>query len=242
MLRPRVINGWSDFKNHYPYVVSLEAEHSALAEGNLGFRICSGSLITNEWVLTAAHCNHESLGVARYGNLIIPRNETKEMVRVLKTITHPSYAASMSGLINVDNDIALALVEKIPINILGRIHTADYKTFVGRSCYYAGFGMTSTSSDNDENKPLQVGKGAVRPAGEEAKMSNPGLVVVPECGDTKTYSYSGDSGGPLIIGKRIVGVLSTGFLMPLNNPKLIHCCYTAVSPYIGWIKNYIDAH
>ncbi|XP_053603464.1 serine protease 1-like [Plodia interpunctella] len=251
--RLRVVNGVTDINNQYPFIVSLETEES-IHETIPFFRQCTGSLFTNQWVLTAAHCLDPGIKVVRYGDMSVPRKETKLLSQVLKQIPHPEYLSQNQGYRNnaewLQNDIGLVHTKEIPMDRLGRIHTADYKTFIGRACRFAGFGLTSPNVDEmklrdviaDEKRPLLVGEGLIRGEleGADAKISSPALAVVPKCGNSKQWPNVGDSGGPLVIDKKIVGVCTGG--SSYDEKRYIVNYYTPVSPYIDWIRNNIKSN
>ena len=52
-LQPKIVGGQAARRNEFPYQVGLSLE-----VGNLAYW-CGGSLISNEYVLTAAHCVEE---------------------------------------------------------------------------------------------------------------------------------------------------------------------------------------
>lgn len=142
----------------------------------------------------------------------------------------------------IRNDIGLVFVEPILVERLGIIHMGDYKTFVGRACVFAGFGFTHADPRKvkaqdmleDLKKPLQVGEGSVRGKSEEFMIVSPSLAVVPKCGKNQPWPNSGDSGGPLIIDRKVVGVCSAG--TSANERRFNYNFYTPLSPYTDWIR------
>lgn len=50
-VNPRITNGWNATHGQFPWHVSIIGQH----ESGIS-QLCSGSLISREWVLTAAHC------------------------------------------------------------------------------------------------------------------------------------------------------------------------------------------
>ena len=105
--------------NEYPWIARVTDSTESL--------FCGGTLINNQWILTAAHCMFkdelatqaiqpaESLIVLGEHDLTITTESKipKKNVKVSQIINHPSYNAN-----NSDNDIALLkLAEKIDLNV-----------------------------------------------------------------------------------------------------------------------------
>ncbi|KAM7325653.1 hypothetical protein ACRRTK_015906 [Alexandromys fortis] len=88
----RIVGGYTCQKHSVPYQVSL----------NDGSHICGGSLITDQWVLSAAHCYSPNIQV-RLGEHNIHKLEGGEQfIDAAKIIPHPDYSIR-----SVDNDIML---------------------------------------------------------------------------------------------------------------------------------------
>lgn len=70
MERLRILDGVDDENNEFPFVVSLEISAMVVNKihGVRVLRICTGSLIASNWVLTAAHCLILVLDRIRYCN------------------------------------------------------------------------------------------------------------------------------------------------------------------------------
>ncbi|XP_028176008.1 mast cell protease 1A-like [Ostrinia furnacalis] len=234
----RVIHGTPDVNNEFPYVVSLETYRQLNINWKI-YRVCSGSLVTANWVLSAAHCLVPAVQVIRYGDMTVERNATDSINQVIKMFPHPNYKIMLTPPVMLVNDIGLALVEKVPVSP-GKLSAVDYKGLIGFEVRYAGFGLThekehmynKQNMEKDNMKPLQVGMGVVIICPTIDYTWNPGVCVAPKCSNKHHQPLPGDSGGPLFFDGKIVAVASGDF----GSSITIH---TPVSPYLIWINDVI---
>jgi len=107
VLRPsdstRIIGGTEDAARRYPYAVSL---HYA------GEAFCAGALIAPDVVLSAGHCNGQSLKEGLSYNVMVGRHDldlywTGESIRLREEFRHPEYNEE-----NVDNDFNVVVLSE----------------------------------------------------------------------------------------------------------------------------------
>uniref|UniRef100_A0A8C2WUH9 chymotrypsin n=1 Tax=Cyclopterus lumpus TaxID=8103 RepID=A0A8C2WUH9_CYCLU len=159
---PRIVGGQNASPGSWPWFVSLN---------KAGGPFCGGSLINDQWVLTAAHCvpGNELFNITTYlGRLTQSGPNVNLVSRKLKDIIcHPSYDSQTN-----ENDICL-------LKLLAPVDFTDYiqpvclasagSTFhSGVSSWVTGFGNTQTGKlTDDSGGPLvtkkRFGEGCARP-------------------------------------------------------------------------------
>ncbi|CAB3250769.1 unnamed protein product [Arctia plantaginis] len=224
----RTYTGIDENTEKYPYVVALKTLHAGL------HNICTGTLLTPQWVLSAAHCLEKVITHIQYGNMSVPLNRTDLKSEVLQMIQHPRYNGLMS------NDIGLLLVNPITMTKYAKLSGVEYQTLSGLSAEYAGFGMIyfptrKTYSKKkyiqlSENQPLVVGKAILRTCKEPFSANL--MCLSSKCFE-KQINLPGDSGGPLILDNKIVGIaLAVAIELHVQ-------AFTPTSSYITWIRSII---
>ncbi|XP_075232907.1 uncharacterized protein LOC142331113 isoform X2 [Lycorma delicatula] len=97
----RIIGGHPTQRGRWPWQVALLNRFKEA--------FCGGTLISNQWIVTAAHCVRKRL-YARLGEHDLYYKEGTELeFKVVKSVKHPDYDAD-----TVDNDIALL---KLPMSV-----------------------------------------------------------------------------------------------------------------------------
>ncbi|XP_034713085.1 serine protease 27-like [Etheostoma cragini] len=231
----RIVGGQDAPPGNWPWQVSLQDD---------GRHFCGGSLITNQWVLTAAHCLKETdLGtVVHLGLQSLSGPNSNAVSRNLSMIKcHHLYG--LTNLNRYDNDICLLRLLE-PVTFTDYIQpiclASENSTFnTGVKSWVTGFGITDNSSLADILQEV-----AVPIVGNNECRCNYGdLTQNMMCAGVQAGgkdSCQGDSGGPLVTKQGSAwiqgGVVSYGEGCGL---PMIPGVYTRVSEYQDWINSII---
>ncbi|XP_063602625.1 transmembrane protease serine 2-like [Penaeus indicus] len=95
----RIVGGVETEVNEYPWMVSL-------VNGNGYYHFCGGSIISSQWVVTAAHCaaimSTSDYVLVGDHNLYSSSDANSQWMQIAEIVSHPSYDSN-----TLDNDIAL---------------------------------------------------------------------------------------------------------------------------------------
>ncbi|XP_011141714.1 serine protease snake [Harpegnathos saltator] len=217
---------------------------------------CGGSIISEHFILTAAHCvESPSNGPAtkvRVGliDLLSPGDAVQER-KIVKSIKHPNYKHAVSY-----HDIALFKLDQ-PLELNPKVRPACLEAnsqIQGKSAIASGFGKTSYESNVGSNELMKVQLDYI--SEDDCKKSYTedlgsrrlpqGLIPNLLCAgimEGGKDTCQGDSGGPLqrvlvepYCMYSIVGVTSFGKFCAFKSMPAV---YTKVSSYTDWIENIV---
>uniref|UniRef100_A0A8C4XC62 Mast cell protease 1A-like n=1 Tax=Erpetoichthys calabaricus TaxID=27687 RepID=A0A8C4XC62_ERPCA len=231
----QIINGHEAKPHSRPYMAYLSIEMED------GSGTCGGFLINPDFILTAAHCNGESITVVLGAHNMSTRETSWQLIQAEKMIPHPDY--NSSTLVNDIMLLKLAHKAKLKKQVkLVEIPQADDDVQPGDLCSVAGWGNTVTNGDGS-NVLREVNVTIIY--WDTCKKSWDAMI--PEnticAGGYKTTKgfCQGDSGGPLICNNKAMGIVSFNSILGCKYPNLPNV-YTSVAPYRDWINSVLQKH
>ncbi|KAL1401454.1 hypothetical protein pipiens_000014, partial [Culex pipiens pipiens] len=251
MLRPtksipenRIVNGAEARPGQFPYqalVLSFfEGDNSGL---------CGGTVLTNNFVLTAAHCVQIGT-VATHGTVVLGAHNRQHVephqqrIEFASIHIHPSYIATL-----LRNDIATVRLAQAavfndfvqPIDLPA---LSDTRTFAGLTGIISGFGRTSDEATGASDVVMYSSNPILTNADCQAAWNAIIIQAQNIClsGAGGRSVCNGDSGGPLAVqdnGRSLqVGIAS--FVHATGCASGMPSGFVRVSHYLQWIAENSD--
>ncbi|XP_046819420.1 chymotrypsin-2-like [Vespa crabro] len=230
-LNPRIVNGEDAKLGEIPYQVSLQIKLSA-------FHFCGGSILDKNYVITAAHCvsskSKDNIQIVAGTNYL--NDENSSFHNVKRIIVHENYSPSDSW----KNDIAL-------LEVVEPFSETKLISFINLP--------TSHDVINTNDVAVISGWGRLWQNGATTKKLQRAMIYIADQNYCRnmyaTMGYSihnshlcaydpesprgschGDSGGPLTVNGKLVGLVSWAKACALTDYPTV---YTRVSEFMDWI-------
>ncbi|XP_071027549.1 tryptase-2-like [Oncorhynchus clarkii lewisi] len=244
--RSSIAGGKDAQKGSWPWIVYL------LITDNTGSFRCGGSLLTEEWVLTAAHCvDPNDNPIPDRSSIILEThslNEPSVLYRsISRIVSHPQYQKQRFALLH---DIALVKMrEKVSFSSLVKNMSLPKPSEVfgtWSKCFVAGWGNVGNNGKLSGNWTLQELKVTISKR-RTCKKKIPAFTDNMLCASSmegRKGSCQGDSGGPLVC--RSSGEIVQVGIMSFGNTngcalKGFPGVYTRVKCYMDFISETITS-
>ncbi|XP_036442982.1 mast cell protease 4-like [Colossoma macropomum] len=222
-----IINGTEAKPHSRPYMVSIQ---------EYGSHQCGGFLLSEKFVMTAAHCREDKETLtAVLGAHDLSNKQEKGSVRmeVESYYRHPNYSKG-----TLDNDIMI-------LKLRGRVKMGPNISWIpipqrnkdvpaNMVCSVAGWGQTEAKILLRD--PLMETKIRIVGYAQCKKLWGHYLSPVKMCAVHPGGVCMGDSGGPLVCGNTAVGIAS--FIQECNAPTKPNG-FAKISAFLPWIKSVI---
>ncbi|XP_050665432.1 trypsin-like [Leptidea sinapis] len=172
----------------FPFVVALMSQRNEY--------ICTGSIIANGMILTAAECT-STVSHVLLNTTMDKKDETNVQLHVIKTDSFPTYTGPDSP-----KNVAILYTEKHNNTLASKIRISNFTNPQKISEMEAiGFGL---NSEVGHSRPLQY-------VGVERRSAKGDIMHgYLDCIETKILTCFKDIGGPVIFDNELIGIITRG--------------------------------
>ncbi|XP_023307895.2 serine protease 1-like [Lucilia cuprina] len=230
----RITNGNNAAVGQFPYQVGLSLKVNFLSSS-----WCGGSLIGNQWVLTAAHCTDGINTITVY------------LGATVRTVAEVSYTVTKDNVLihagwnskTLKNDISLIKIPAVaysakiqPVKLPAIANS--YSTYTGDYVIASGWGRISDEASGVTNHlqwaRMQVISNAVCAQTYGSAIVTASNICISTANAVSTCN--GDSGGPLVLESSKVQVGLTSFGAKVGCEKGYPTAFTRLTSYLTWIQ------
>jgi len=243
-----ISGGYETDINEYPWMISLKY-HS--------HHMCGGSLISNRWIISAAHCFHKIrkqiyrnnpndwIAVLGDHNRAISNEANHLDMKISCIVIHPKRNHKTKSY-----DVALLrMKKKLDLSYYPHIRPIclpqnDKEDYVGKNVITTGWGRRQPDGHSTKilrEVDLHVISNDACQENYHSQITDQMICAIGESG-TQKDACKGDSGGPLIAKKKgknsyeLIGITSFGKDCGNGDSEV----FTRVSKQIRWIKSVIS--
>uniref|UniRef100_A0A673KJG3 trypsin n=1 Tax=Sinocyclocheilus rhinocerous TaxID=307959 RepID=A0A673KJG3_9TELE len=219
-----IVNGTEVKPHSRPYMVSIKKDKT---------HVCGGFLISDEFVMTAAHCwNGNEILTVVVGAHDLRKSKSSDHIGVKNYIPHENSDLNDIMLLRLQRKLNLNnYVKWISLPKVGEDVEAD------TICSVAGWGQLQTNGQNS-NRLMEASVYILNKRECKKKWGSIYSVSKMMCTRGHGGSCFYSSGGPLVCGHTAVGITAFGYRLQCNSPQYPNV-YTKISPYLQWINRII---
>ncbi|KAM9359684.1 coagulation factor X [Symphorus nematophorus] len=235
--KTRIVGGDLERRGGSPWQVLLRRSD--------GYGFCGGTLVSDRWVVSAAHCLEESADHVTIGDLDKRRPDPAEqLIKVQKVFVHPHFHS-----FTFDSDIALLYLAQPVIRgptaipaCLPDTHLSTYLLQEGNHGVVTGWGLTHYLG-----RSSRFLRKVTLPVVSYKDCTASTIQVITDnmyCAgylDVSRDACSGDSGGPMVVNYRgtwfLTGVVSWGEKCAARGKYGV---YTRLGNFLNWIRDTME--
>ncbi len=214
----KIVGGDNADISEFPWQISMQTQS--------GFHFCGGSVLDEEWILTAAHCVDGSspgqIRVAAGITRVSTAGNQGQLRQVDEIFMFPGYVDPTEGkdvaLMRLSSPLDLSASTVTPIDIVTPSDEAAGLAAPGSDVTVTGWGTLSSggqSPDVLQSVVVPVVSNAQADSAYNTVNITDDMIGAGLIGVGGKDSCQGDSGGPLVVegptGPKLVGVVSWGF-------------------------------